>query len=32
LCEEKDCVHIGFVFSLPEIYEVLHAKGIKHQR
>ena len=32
LCEEKDCVHIGFVFSLPEIYEVLNAKGIKHQR
>jgi len=32
LCEEKDCVHIGFVFSLPEIYEVLNARGIKHQR
>ncbi|MDE1863316.1 MAG: hypothetical protein KGI33_10440 [Thaumarchaeota archaeon] len=32
LCEEKDCVHIGFVFSLPEVYEVLNVKGIKHQR
>lgn len=32
LCEEKDCVHIGFVFSLSEVYEVLNAKGIKHQR
>ena len=32
LCEAKDCVHIGFVFSLSEVYEVLHAKGIKHQR
>jgi len=32
LCEEKNCVHVGFVFSLPEIYEVLNARGIKHQR
>ena len=32
LCEEKDCVHVGFVFSLPEVYEVLNVKGIKHQR
>ncbi len=32
LCEEKDCVHVGFVFSLSEVYEVLNAKGIKHQR
>ena len=23
LCEEKDCVHIGFVFSLPDVYEVV---------
>ena len=28
LCEEKDCVHIGFVFSLPDVYEVLNSKGI----
>ncbi|MBI3842254.1 MAG: hypothetical protein HY295_03790 [Thaumarchaeota archaeon] len=32
LCEEKDCFHIGFVFSLPDVYEVLNARGIKHQR
>jgi len=32
LCEEKDCFHIGFVFSLPDVYEVLNAKGIKHQK
>jgi predicted CopG family antitoxin len=32
LCEEKDCVHIGFVFSLPDIYEVLNSKGIKHPK
>ena len=28
-CEEKDCVHIGFVWSLPHVYEVLHSKGVK---
>ena len=32
LCDEKDCVHVGFVFSLPDIYEVLNARGIKHPR
>jgi len=32
LCEQKDCFHIGFVFSLPDIYEVLNSKGIKHPR
>ena len=32
LCEEKDCVHVGFVFSLPDIYEILNAKGIKHPK
>ena len=32
LCEEKDCFHIGFVFSLPDVYEVLNARGIKHQK
>ena len=31
LCEEKDCVHVGFVFSLSEVYEVLNANVIKHQ-
>lgn len=24
LCEEKDCVHVGFVFSLPDVYEILN--------
>ncbi len=32
LCEEKDCVHIGFVFSLPDVYEILNSKGIKHPK
>jgi hypothetical protein len=32
LCEEKDCFHVGFVFSLPDVYEVLNSRGIKHQR
>jgi len=32
LCEEKDCVHIGFVFSLPDVYEVLNSRGIKNPR
>ena len=32
LCEEKDCVHVGFVFSLPDVYEVLNARGIKNPR
>ena len=30
LCDEKDCVHIGYIFSLPDIYEILNSKGIKH--
>ncbi len=32
LCEEKDCVHIGYVFSLPDVYEILNSRGIKHPR
>ena len=32
LCEEKDCVHIGFVFSLPDVYEILNSRGIKHPK
>ncbi|WP_268541232.1 hypothetical protein [Candidatus Nitrosotenuis cloacae] len=32
LCEEKDCVHVGYVFSLPDVYEVLNSKGIKHPK
>lgn len=32
LCEEKDCVHIGYVFSLPDVYEVLNSRGIRHPK
>lgn len=32
LCEEKACFHIGFVFSLPDVYEILNSKGIKHPK
>ena len=32
LCEEKDCVHIGYVFALPDIYEILISKGIKQTK
>ena len=32
LCEEKDCVHIGYVFALPDIYEILNSKGIKQTK
>lgn len=31
-CEEGDCVHVGFVFSLPDVYEVLNARGIRQPR
>ncbi len=32
LCEEKDCVHCGYVFSLPDLFEVLNARGIKQTK
>ena len=32
LCDEKDCVHVGYVFSLPDVYEVLNARGIKNPK
>lgn len=32
LCNEKDCVHIGFIWSIPEVYEVLNARGIKRPK
>ena len=32
LCEEKDCIHVGFVWSLPDVYEVLNARGIKNSK
>ncbi len=30
-CEVGDCVHVGFVFSIPEVYEVLNDKGVKNK-
>jgi hypothetical protein len=31
LDEKTDCLHIGFVYALPEIYEVLEKSGIKQR-
>ena len=32
LCEKNNCVHVGFVFSLPDIYEILNNKGIRRPK
>ena len=32
LCETKDCHCIGYAWSIPEIYEKLNSKGIRHNR
>src|ERR671937_609204 len=29
LDERSDCVHVGFVYSLPELYRIIQNKGIK---
>ena len=29
LCNEKDCVHVGFVFSLPDVYEILNHHKVR---
>ena len=29
LCDEKDCVHVGFVFSLPDVYEILNQRKVR---
>lgn len=29
LCEETDCVHVGYAAALPEVYSVMAAHGIK---
>ena len=29
LDERSDCVHVGFVYSLPELYCIISSKGIK---
>jgi hypothetical protein len=32
LDESVDCAHIGFVYSLPEFYNIIASKGIKVSR
>ncbi len=32
LCESKNCVHVGFAWAIPEVYELLNAKGIKRPK
>jgi len=32
LCEAKDCHCIGYAWSIPEIYEKLNSKGIRHHK
>jgi len=32
LCEVKDCHCIGYVWSIPEIYEKLHLKGLRNSK
>ena len=27
--EKTDCIHIGFVYSLPEVYMIMNNKGIR---
>ena len=29
LDERSDCVHVGFVYSLPELYDIISSKGIR---
>lgn len=31
-CEQKDCVHVGFVFSMPDVYDMLSSRGITKPR
>jgi hypothetical protein len=32
LDEKSDCVHVGFVYSLPELYSIISSKAIKVPR
>jgi len=32
LCKAKDCVHVGYVFSLPDVRDVLNMRKIKHPK
>jgi len=27
--QRNDCMHVGFVFALPEFYKILKEKGVK---
>ena len=29
LCEEDNCLHVGFAYALPEVYAALSKKGIR---
>lgn len=29
LDEENDCVHVGFAYSLPEVYRIMSERGVK---
>jgi len=29
LDQRNDCMHVGFVFALPEFYKILKEKGVK---
>lgn len=30
-CEKGDCVHVGFVLSMPDVYDMLESKGAKRR-
>lgn len=30
LCDDKKCIHVGFCWSIPEVYKILNSKGIKN--
>lgn len=32
LCDSTNCMHVGYVFSMPDVYERLNAKGIRPPR
>ncbi|MCE2507792.1 MAG: hypothetical protein J4G04_00590 [Nitrosopumilaceae archaeon] len=29
LCEENNCLHVGFAYALPEVYTALSKQGVK---
>ena len=29
LCEEHNCMHVGYAFALPDVYESLISQGVK---